>query len=237
MQRHRISRLLIATAVGGWIAMSAAAAFAQQTPQTADMSVTGTIVPAACSANFEGGGVVDFGTIRLIDLPANAYYAVGSRDVALNVNCTANKTVTFTVQDLQIASKIADTAMYAATGTSGRAAPQYVYGLGEASVSGASVKLGSYSIAYRTSPPTTVDGISKTVLTRVGTAAWTPLVSHYTSSGEIFSAGTSAAAGATAGRAFYFPMRITAALNYGSRLQVAQDTPFNGQAVFAINYQ
>ena len=223
MQRHRVSRLLIATAVGGWVAMSAATAFAQKTSQTADMSVTGTIVPAACSANFEGGSTVDFGTIRVIDLPANAYHTVGSRDVALHVNCTANKTVTFTVQDLQIASKIADTA--------------YVYGLGEASVSGASVKLGSYSIAYRTSPPTTVDGVSKTVLTRVGTAAWSALISHYTSSGEIFSAGTSPAAGATAGRAFYFPMRITAALNYGSRLQVAEDTPLNGQAVFTINYQ
>ena len=40
-----------------------------------------------------------------------------------------------------------------------------------------------------------------------------------------------------AGKNFRFPMTITAALNKGSALQVAQDTPLNGQAVFTINYE
>jgi hypothetical protein len=51
-----------------------------------------------------------------------------------------------------------------------------------------------------------------------------------------YSAG-SAAGGPTRGQAFNIPLKITAALNKGSELQVAKDTPLNGQAVFTINYQ
>ena len=228
-------KVMIALATAGLFSLGAAAAFAQQTPQTADMAVTGTIVPAACKANFDGGGVVDYGTIKLVDLPANAYQPLGTKEIALTVNCSAMKTVTFAITDMQSTSKIADTEMYRATGTSARAAPQYVFGLGKAAVGDGEVNVGSYAIAYSTSPAATIDRTPYNIIVQLGPGSWKLLDSHYVHGGTFAVGG--AVAGPVRGSIFYIPMRITAALNKGSALQVAQDTPFNGQAVFAINYQ
>jgi hypothetical protein len=54
--------------------------------------------------------------------------------------------------------------------------------------------------------------------------------------GDSYSAGISGTQIAR-GTKFSFPMTIKAALNKGSELQVASDTPLNGQAVFTVNYQ
>ena len=230
MQQHSVSKLLIATAVGGWVAMSAATAFAQQTPQTANMSVTGTIVPAACSANFTGNGVVDYGTIRVIDLPVNAYYFLGVKDTELDVTCNATKRVTFTIDDLQSANAIRDAAMMTAVGFSGVNAA-YLYGLGTAVAGGNSVNLGGYLIEVGAA---TIDGMSRAYMYSNNNGAnWgSPprLVAK-----EMISAGSGATP--TTGTRFNFGLKIRAALNTGMALQVAQDTPLNGQAVFSINYQ
>ena len=231
MQRHRVSRFLVATAVGGWAALSAATAFAQQAPQTADMKVTGTIVPSACSATFTGGSTVDFGTIRLIDLPANSYYQLGNRNTALKVTCNASKRVNFSVRDMQPTSRITGATMQAAIGAIGDA---YIFGLGMTDVSGTSVSIGSYSLAISA---LTVDSVSRSAIYSTnGGSTWTSAAEYLPPDGAtLFTAGSGVTP--VAGAEFNFPLKVTAALNYGSRLQVAQDAPFNGQAVFSINYQ
>lgn len=236
MQRKRLSIAMVAVAVGSLFAASASAVFAQMTPQTADMSVTGTIVPAACSASFSGSGEVDFGTIRLIDLPASSFYSLGYRDTELLVSCTSNKTVIFTLQDMQSATKVTDAAMNTAVGAP--AGALYLAGLGAATVDGASVNLGAYAVSVPPSRSPTVNATARTAVMRSGsTGTWSGGLTHYrTDPSMTFSAGVAGGA-ATAGTEFVFPLRITAALNYGSRLQVAADTPLNGQIVFAITYQ
>ena len=236
MQRKRFSVALIAAAIGSLFAGGVSVAFAQLTPQAADMSVTGTIVPAACSAAFTGGGEVDFGTIRLIDLPANAYSSLGSKDITLSVNCSSNKYVTFSVADLQSASRVADAAMYTALATS--ADPTTVYGLGTGVVDSTTVNLGGYSILSGQPRSNGTAGPIR-FSTNAGSTwrtDWTSAILTLSSDGRLFAAFSSAGA-RTSATSFEFPLTIRAALNYGSRLQVAQDTRLNGQAVFSINYQ
>ncbi len=236
MQRKHFSIALVAAAIGGLFAGGTSAAFAQMTPQTADMSVTGTIVPAACSAGFTGGGEVDFERIRLIDLPAGNFYSLGSRDTELRVSCSSAKTVSFTLEDLQPTTKITDAAMSTLLGAP--AGAMYLAGLGTGVVDGTSVNLGAYAIAVTPSRAPTVDGTARTAVLRTpgSTGTWSSMTSYRTDPSMTFSAGVSGGA-ATSGREFVFPLRITAGLNYGSRLQVAEDTRLNGQTVFAITYQ
>lgn len=241
MRFNPLSKTLVAAAVGGLAALGASTAFAQMAPQTADMTVTGTIVPASCSANFTGGGEVDFGPIRLIDLLDNAYYRIpGTKDVTLNVNCNAGKRVTFAVTDAQTTNAIADAAMYTALGNV-TSANTNVYGLGTATVGGTAVNLGSYAIRML-APTATVAGASaaRTAITQASNGgAWAAAtwVGKTTTGYPAYSAGTSATAVITTGTIFQFPLQISAALNYGSRLQVADNTKLNGQAIFAISYQ
>ena len=240
MRFNPLSKTLVAAAVAGLASVGASTAFAQMAPQSVDMTVTGTIVPASCSANFTGGGEVDFGTIRLIDLPDSAYYRIpGTKDVTLNVNCNAGKRVMFAVTDAQTANAIADTAMYTALGGI-TANANYVFGLGTATVGSTPVNLGSYAIQMQ-APTATVGGTSavRTAITSTNGTTWGAAnwVSKATTGFPAYSAGTSATAVITTGTVFQFPLRVSAALNYGSRLQVADNTTLNGQAIFAISYQ
>ena len=230
--------IAIAIATASLFSLSTSAAFAQQAPQTADMTVTGTIVPAACSATFSNAEV-DFGAIRLIDLPDNAYYRIpGTKDVTLNVNCNTGKRVVFAVTDTQATNAIADTAMYTLLGTA--AAPAYVYGLGTATVNSSPVNLGSYAIQML-APTVTIAGVSaaRAPVYSLNNTAWYAAnwMSKATAGFPTYSAGTTSTSVIPNGTAYQFPLRIAAALNYGSRLQVADNTRLNGQAVFAISYQ
>ena len=228
MQRQTISKALLATVAGSLFALGASPAFAQD---TADLTVKGSIVPAACSANFTGGDTVDFGTIKVVDLLPNSYNLLGSKDTELNVMCSADKQVTFTVTDSQAASAIKDNAMVSAVETQdGR----FVFGLGTSAIGNTDVALGSYSITSVLQPQ--VDGnASVMIYQNPGTSHWGPS-KRIGAFGDSYSAGTSGTQIAR-GTQFNFPMTIKAALNKGSALQVAQDTPLNGQAVFTINYQ
>ncbi len=215
------------------IMASASTAFAQLTPQTADMTVTGTIVPAACSASFAGNGEVDFGTIRLVDLPDNAYHSLGDRDIALSVTCSSAKRVTFSIADTQSATAIADAAMYTTLNATTANDPIYMFGLGATTVNAVATNLGAYTIQ---SIGPVVDGTSRArVYSANGGSTWGsygPFLAH---NAWIYTSGNGTTP--VTGTAFQFPLRVTAALNYGSRLQVASDTKLNGQAVFSINYQ
>ncbi len=242
MQLHPAFKPLIAAVVGGWLAMGAVTASAQMTPQTADMSVTGTIVPAACSASFTGNGEVDFSTIKLIDLQDNVFNRLGTtKDVTLNVNCSANKYVTFSVTDLQSTNAIADAAMTTALGSA--AGADYVFGLGTATVGGNTVSLGSYAIQLVTITANDAAGTGGTrySVSATGGALWASATNAWLSKATNVRYGV-----ATWSSPYYysFPltsvqvgMQVRAALNKGSALQVSDDTKLNGQAVFAISYQ
>lgn len=220
--------MLAATAL---LAVGARPAPAQFAPQTAEMAVTGTIIPAACSTHFRDGTELDFGTIDLVDLPESRYHPLGTRDTELNVICTSNKRVSFSVSDVHADTAIANTAMYSTLGAPADA--RYVFGLGTATVNDELVSLGSYTIQ---SANRVVDGtVRSAIYSDNGGAAWATHVAYLDNTTRIFTAGDGTTP--VLGRMFRFPLRVTAALNTGTELQVAEDTELNGQAVFAISYQ
>ena len=230
MQTLTMLNALIAVVAASLLSLGASAALAQQTPQTADMTVTGTIVPAACSASFEGGGVVDFKTIKLVDLQDNAYAQIGIKDTALTVTCSSNLFVSFNIVDLQAGTLVSNAEIAQQAGAPGNN-PGYLFGLGMATVGGVPQKLGAYSIGFVPGKFATVDGSDRFVMLGAP-GAWQRAAAYYpVPTGQNF------AADSGVGRSLIFPMRVTAALNKGSVLQVAQDTQLNGQAVFSINYR
>lgn len=56
---------------------------------TADLRITGTIVPAACTPTFAGGGIVNFGKISASDLSESEPTKLSHRHVGLTIACDA----------------------------------------------------------------------------------------------------------------------------------------------------
>ena len=222
---------ILTVALVSWMALGATRASAQLAPQMVDLTVTGTIIPPACSAHFSNGAEVDFGTIARVDLPEHGYHLLGSRDTALNVICSSGKRVFLSVSDMQSDTALANTAMYSTLGAPSDA--RYVFGLGTASVNDEVVNLGSYTLE---SANRTVDGTARSAIySDNGGAAWATQVAYLDNTTRLFTAGDGTTP--ALGKSFRFPLRITAALNTGTALQVDDDTELNGQAVFAIGYQ
>ncbi|MHC8288597.1 DUF1120 domain-containing protein [Pseudomonas sp. XS1P51] len=55
-----------------------------------DLTVTGTITPAACEPILANGGVIDFGKIRVKDLKETTHTRIGNEIIQLTVNCNAS---------------------------------------------------------------------------------------------------------------------------------------------------
>jgi len=233
MQRKNFSKALLAAAAGSVFALGASSAFAQV--DTANLAVKGTIVPAACSASFPSGDTVNYGTIAVASLAAGAYTQLADKTSELVIQCATDHTVTFTIEDPQSASRIADADMRTTLGTSWDTT---FFGLGNATVGSTTVNLGSYVVRMSN---TTVDGTAQRVLYANSTAPTTWVLGsaneYFVAGIRTFALGASVAAGPTKGKVYKIPLTIRAGLNKGSVLQVASETPLNGQAALTINYQ
>lgn len=64
-----------------------------------DLTVTGTIMPSACTPNISNGGLVEIGKLEVKDLSPTAYSRVGQHDLKLTVACTAERTFALSVID------------------------------------------------------------------------------------------------------------------------------------------
>src|SRR5579863_2268788 len=84
--------------MGVWASASAA--------DTADLTVKGNIIPSACVPTFSRGGVVDFGTFKTVNLNANGFTTLGTRDVQLTISCSSEKAVAVSIADNQNASSL-----------------------------------------------------------------------------------------------------------------------------------
>jgi type 1 fimbria pilin len=73
---------LLATAV---LAIAAPAAFAQS---TSNLSIGGSITPAACISAFPNGDTVDFGSVPAQDLTTGDHTALPAQNVELSITCS-----------------------------------------------------------------------------------------------------------------------------------------------------
>jgi hypothetical protein len=141
-----MKKIILATA----ISLSITSAFAAE---TAVMKVTGTLTNAACTAELGNGGVVDYGAIHLGELSATENNAIGQKQIAVAINCTAPTKVGFTITDnrsdsnAQLPVDVGTTAKY------------YTYGVGTTTEG---VSIGSYGMWMEdvTADGNTVDAIA-----------------------------------------------------------------------------
>lgn len=77
---------------------------------TTTMSVTGKIIPAACSATLSNNGEVSFGTIAASSIrnaPAgNSLVQLGAKNITLNISCEADTAVGFKAVDNRADSRV-----------------------------------------------------------------------------------------------------------------------------------
>ena len=67
--------------------------------ESAELRITGTIVPAACTPVFAGGGVVDYGTIPASSLNPTAQTTLAQKSIQLSMTCDAPAMFGFKVID------------------------------------------------------------------------------------------------------------------------------------------
>ncbi|WP_433912139.1 DUF1120 domain-containing protein [Pseudomonas vranovensis] len=82
-------------------------ASAQAMAATTDLSVTGTVTPAACTPTFANGGVVDYGTLAVTDLDHNEFqdhYWLPAKSISFAIECSAPATFALISNDNRRAS-------------------------------------------------------------------------------------------------------------------------------------
>ncbi|MFL1499852.1 DUF1120 domain-containing protein [Pseudomonas sp. O64] len=82
------------------------AALSAQAAGSAQLSVKGTIKPAACSLSLTGNGEINYGTIHSGDLSQAAFTPLAEKTTGFNVRCDAKSTFAITFSDLQMGSKV-----------------------------------------------------------------------------------------------------------------------------------
>jgi len=231
MKIQTLSKALIASAVGSLFALGASSAFAD----SADLTLTGKIVPGACIPTFNvPDNTVDLGTTLVADLAADTYNLIpGDHNFDLTVACTAPVQAMIWVQDSQASSRIVDAEMNALLLPGGERQPQMLFGLGTTDVRGTTVNLGSYSVRARGG--VSVDGVNRGFYAVLSNGSSYAAFGRMSGNGTRY-AGFDGSAVAT-GKTFVYPLAIAAALNHGANLQVANDVDLNGQAVFSISYR
>ncbi|BEP68916.1 DUF1120 domain-containing protein [Variovorax sp. V35] len=108
----------------------------QASADSAELRIAGTIVPAACTPVFTGGGVVDYGNIPASSLNPTAQTTLAEKSIELIMTCDAPTRFGFKVIDERAASAI--TSLETIKG----AAPNMKLGLGTSD----GKKIGAYSL-------------------------------------------------------------------------------------------
>ncbi|WP_080411443.1 DUF1120 domain-containing protein [Burkholderia ubonensis] len=217
---------------------------------TADLTVKGSIVPSACVPSFSGGGVVDFGTIKTVDLKQNDFSNIGRRSVKLTVSCSSKKSVAYSLTDNQKASSLGGQVASALDVASrvGGDASAYIYGLGSTEIDGKAVSLGSYALLVTSASADGAKGLTFSDSRSVDGGTWwnaggvgfmpAPLSNGDRSygvpyPGKFLDWHPYSLANA---QQHVFDIDVVAAINKGSLLPLNQDVPLNGQATFNITY-
>lgn len=90
--QHCLSRLTVL----GLLTVASSAAFAAAAP-TAELKVTGQIVPAACTIKL--GGSADYGNLIAAGIKADKTTPLDEKDVSLAINCDAQAKLALSVAD------------------------------------------------------------------------------------------------------------------------------------------
>ncbi|MBK5377474.1 MULTISPECIES: DUF1120 domain-containing protein [unclassified Pseudomonas] len=201
--------------------------------ESASLTVSGTIIPTACTPSFAGGSVVDLGKVSAADLNATTQTELELKNITLSMNCNGQVPVAVKVHDNQAATQLQGITI------DGRAESMYIYGMGAAS----GVKIGGYGLRHGTP---TVDSAAMALMFQqgggIGGPTWnqptSTLVGKDASSGGYlhYSWGRSIAEGPSNGRIHTLPMTLVPVVGPAKDLPTGSDITLDGSATFELVY-
>ncbi|EKS6729189.1 DUF1120 domain-containing protein [Enterobacter mori] len=223
-----MKKILLATA----LSLCVSSAFAAS---TAVMKVTGTLTNSACTPELSGGGVVDYGDIRLGELSADSVNQLGKKNIDFTINCTVATKVAFFANDDRSSSKANITVKSATASGLDEGESYYLYGVGQTDDG---MNIGNYSL-YVKDGQAVADGVTVDVIGQNDDwNADTWRKGSSIRSDGIFS-GTVATVGTTTPIAFKtatFPLVTTLAIQDTNTLGITDDTKLDGQATITLRY-
>jgi type 1 fimbria pilin len=201
--------------------------------ESASLTVSGTIIPTACTPSFAGGSIVDLGKISAADLNADVQTELGLKNITLSMNCNGRVPVAVRVHDNQASTQLDGITI------DGRAEKMYIYGMGAAS----GVKIGGYGLRHGTP---TVDASAMALMYQqfgnVGGPTWsqptsTLVAKNGSDGGNVhYSWGRSVAEGPSNGLIHTLPMTLVPVVRAASALPTGSDITLDGSATFELVY-
>ncbi|MDR6165561.1 DUF1120 domain-containing protein [Pseudomonas fluorescens] len=123
---------------------------------TADLRITGTVTPAACTPVFANGGVLDFGNIAAGSLKSTDYTSLPPREITYTITCNAPIAIATTWVDNRADSVGPDFV------------PNHDFGLGKQGAA----NIGAYTMAHIGSQ-TSADGSTvDLIIANTGSSVW-----------------------------------------------------------------
>ena len=194
--------------------------------ESAELRITGTIVPVACTLAFAGGGVVDYGTMPASSLNSTAQTTLPEKSTQLTLTCEAPALFAFKTTDERAGTAI----------TSLQTIPNYLpvgkFGLG--AVNGKNI--GAYSLQITKATPD--QGVTRLLASVDGGASWPISEGGMTNNGVKLNAFAGSAAGTVpaAHTSITADIRVVTALDRGSNLPLTQKIPLDGLSTFEVVY-
>lgn len=117
--------------------------------QSVDVSVIGTIKPAACTPVLTDAGVVDYGNISANTLSTTGYTVQPAKNIAMTITCTAPTKIALAAKSMRLNTTpgvTTESAVGVGTSTAGVVYGSHVVGLGSTT---AGEKIGGYSLLMK----------------------------------------------------------------------------------------
>ncbi len=210
------------------VASVAAVMFApvRASAESAELRITGTIVPSACKPAFSGGGVVDYGAMPAHSLNPTAQTTLADKSIQLTLTCEASALFAFKVLDERAATAV----------TSLETIPTYTakmkFGLGAVNAK----NIGAYSLQI--TKETADQGATQHINSADGGATWSSFAGGLTGDGSEIVSFAGSATGNVPGAhtSVTADIRVVTAIDKGSNLPLTQRIPLDGLSTFELVY-
>ncbi|PIF78759.1 uncharacterized protein DUF1120 [Variovorax sp. 54] len=194
--------------------------------ESAELRITGTIVPSACKPSFAGGGVVDYGAMSAGSLNPTAQTTLADKSIQLTLTCEASALFAFKVIDERAGTAVASLETIPTYDASSK------FGLG--AVDGKNI--GAYSLQITNE--TADQGTTKHIHSADGGTTWSDFAGGMTVDGSQIVAFAGSATGTTPGphTSVTADIRVVTAIDKGSNLPLTQRIPLDGLSTFELVY-
>ncbi|KVM82010.1 hypothetical protein WJ60_24885 [Burkholderia ubonensis] len=210
----------------GLLAVASSTAFAAAAP-TAELKVTGQIVPAACTIKLDGSA--DYGNQIAAHLASDKTTPLDEKDVSLAINCDADAKLALSVVDNR-----ADTAP-AGLGTGntvlGVSAPPDANFFGLNTSGGK--KVGGYAVQLKS---VTVDSATTDVLASSDQKTWSKSANALLDPAKTVSWAASGKTDPLAGKTVAGTLAVQAVIDKGSNLDLKNPIKLDGSATLTVDY-